>query len=1788
MNELDQLLLAFDIDLTPMKAGAKAAESIIADLEKKWAGIAAQISSSAAGSEVSQQNVKTAVAQVAVEAQKVVEAVKQQTSAATGTTEEYTRQIAQSKALQASKDAETAKINLQTAALRQQLLVTRQQRLESAESKGGGEQRSVVGSVLSGATRGALGTGIFGSVAGGVVAGEGIATVIEGASRAVETFIEHLRAISVEQGSIVQLQQVFNNLAGTLKLQPGFLDRMRASSEGLISDFDLMKISVVSLSSGYGITGPKLQQLTHDVVVLAESIGKKAPEAVQSFVSAMSSGRLQSLGRDLGVNLTDALKNISPTLGPAARRVEEFSKIIALLHTRALAFGDLPNTLEKVFSQFDVFKKNLDFAFASGFNQSDGLKAISAAFEALTGKVSEYSQDASQFGMAVGNAFGDVVGVVMNLVHIIGEIPAGVLTKLFDVGLLAAAGAVLKYLVSGAISLFGATGRLIGARELEAVSTKAATNALREHTAATLADAAAADKAAGAGAAGAGKKAVGIGTQAAETIGAPAVGESVGETVAASGPPGWLVGGAIVLELAALGAGLALYKRQLDEATGGTVTWGDISAASFLRVRNGWSTVVDSVETRAQEFIGAFKRLVSGIEGVWTRLGTNVQGIVKRMVDTVASYLTGGLVTSLDGMSGKFTSTFTSIDSFVTNKIGGWGKLLLNLAGPLGMLVSAALPTAGEAQAMHTARVAAAGVAQSYQETSENIRLLNQYQQSLKDGDPEKAKIQKLLITPDSKAGYLQQQLAQANSQLSETNNAEGEGKDPGTIQREAAGAGQSLAAANKAMLPYLPHAQEFNQKSLVGMLNQQAAAAKEGTPQSAEQAARAEAAADTTIAQDTLKRKKDLLESEKTLDAAYYAANEITFTQHQNNLGKIAKETQENADTEARQANAAKLYEIDHSGYSKIGPERTSEIKQANDELNTALFHNKQQYLDATNKLQIESDAQAREEQTKANSAELQRAEAHMQAMQDLLSKKLSDGQITPDDYESQNEALIQQRTAKQVATPQANLALDANSPVAVQAAIDSVTSAVEKGQDDISKSVEGNSARQISFIEKVYSTQQKAIESQLAFNKEFGTRFNTGYDTAGLQQSMVDSLNKQLDDYYAEFQKLNNDPTKQFGDDWQKVVAGTEEAYTKLQQYNDMLAQSVAISGPLGNIFSTLGDGVAKAFAPFSSSIKGAKVINAGQELATGGQMLGNLAETNQKIRNIGKGAKTLPPQIQEMVDLGLKEGTAIKSASDPFVDATGSATTKLTSFSDVISQLTEKLNNLLTGTKPSISTSTESTGIPYVDGKSGLSSEVNLGGSGMSPYGGGLGESGALSTPSTLDMQKQLQSLQSYRPEIGVQQTSSSSTVAPDNSAVDAMTKFSSGLQLAVSGIVGFVSALTSAKSAVGGAIGGGTSGGALGSEAKAATSGPDALISGISSSVSSAMPIIGAALGAVMGAFMGEKNAMVQSELTQLKNTYTQMQQAYSSGNSTLQQTISSLEILISEAQADMASSKKGGQQFQDLITQYNQQLQQYLDQAQQLMIQLNEAVGQLVLPNEGADYSSYISSLQQVITQYEQFMGAASTAAQQLQAQQFLQESLANQTQQWTEQLAGDETTAVQDALQLNQLQLQYNQLLQQTAQNERNIMEQGVLTRQQTFAQSKAQQLAQTQYQANLQLDQMNQQLQLQQAKVTAEQTVFNLATTRVGLEAQLLQLQEAASDRSMAGVQALANLVAAMGQGVNSNNSAVSTQNNFIQMLLAMLAANPNAGGDTIAGLLSVYQQYASSGLGANSGSSI
>jgi hypothetical protein len=364
----------------------------------------------------------------------------------------------------------------------------------------------------------------------------------------------------------------------------------------------------------------------------------------------------------------------------------------------------------------------------------------------------------------------------------------------------------------------------------------------------------------------------------------------------------------------------------------------------------------------------------------------------------------------------------------------------------------------------------------------------------------------------------------------------------------------------------------------------------------------------------------------------------------------------------------------------------------------------------------------------------------------------------------------------------------------------------------------------------------------------------------------------------------------------------------------------------------------------------------------------------------------------------------------------------------------------------------------------------------------------------------------------------------------------------IKSAVSGIMGVVSAMTSAKTGGQGALQGGLATMQVGSQI-GGMFGPEGAVVGA---------IAGGAGGAIMGGIFGAKEKQLQQDIHKIQDSMQSIVDSMNAGTISMSQAIAdmrkerqaAIQMLSQDPKAGKGGGKGGKKGFspsqgQAVIDQIDQQIGQLVNEQKTLLEQLDEQIAVLSQPTA---FQQYASSLDTIIQKYQQFASAAQGSTQAVaNAQLYLNESLQQYVQTLSVQLNQAQQQAIQDSLQLLDLEYQRQQIINQEAQQEYDVLTQGVLVRQRTTAMTKGQEIGQLRYQRDMQLQQIDEQIALQQYKVQTEQQIFDLATTRIGLETQLLSLQEAQAglqgQQTAALLQVVQQLQAGMASGSLMNS---------------------------------------------------
>lgn len=422
----------------------------------------------------------------------------------------------------------------------------------------------------------------------------------------------------------------------------------------------------------------------------------------------------------------------------------------------------------------------------------------------------------------------------------------------------------------------------------------------------------------------------------------------------------------------------------------------------------------------------------------------------------------------------------------------------------------------------------------------------------------------------------------------------------------------------------------------------------------------------------------------------------------------------------------------------------------------------------------------------------------------------------------------------------------------------------------------------------------------------------------------------------------------------------------------------------------------------------------------------------------------------------------------------------------------------------------------------------------------------------------------------------------TNRPKRSIVETVGDWVGKFDAAVTAVTNFTSAITGARSAISGGIGGGLAGAGLGN---VLGSGLGAVFKGIGSAGGPVGQLLGAGVGAVVGAITGHKQASARREMEKLQQSFKVIMQDFAKNQNEVQQTILGLQQLVVQARQQMAASKKGGDEFQKLIDQYSEQIIQLQTKQDAILVTLRT---QLALATAPAVFDSVLNTMQQIQEKFLQFWGAAKVPQDFVDALGYFNKSIEKYQVSIQNDLLADTTAAVEDALKLDDLLFQRQQMVLQYEQQLQAILSQGALVRSPTRAQLGGRQLQELTTNFNRQKLQLDAEVATTQFKVDAEHKIFSVAYTRIQLENQLVGLQNQQTLLDMQRIVALKQTLQALATG----------NYNLIPGLTDIFAAlpkvnNPNDPNRPASSPLEVaaaeqYSEYASFGYGDYRGANL
>lgn len=306
----------------------------------------------------------------------------------------------------------------------------------------------------------------------------------------------------------------------------------------------------------------------------------------------------------------------------------------------------------------------------------------------------------------------------------------------------------------------------------------------------------------------------------------------------------------------------------------------------------------------------------------------------------------------------------------------------------------------------------------------------------------------------------------------------------------------------------------------------------------------------------------------------------------------------------------------------------------------------------------------------------------------------------------------------------------------------------------------------------------------------------------------------------------------------------------------------------------------------------------------------------------------------------------------------------------------------------------------------------------------------------------------------------------------------------------------------------------------------------------------------AIGSLTSLFSGLFTQAAQDIGKEVAKAVDQIMEKYSTGQLTLNDTINQVQQQINSL-ISQESGHKGGQ---DVLDKELPGLQQELDslkyQQQQTQWNFQDATVESSSTNQVTQQwlTDWININKQV-QQYQQAVGSSGNA----QITQYLNQELAQQQLNLENQYNQGQTTAINDALQLNQLLQQRNNYEDQYRQQQFQILSADSLQRRGNPAEQSARQLTQAKAQYDQQTQQLDFQIAQTQQKVNLETQIFGLAQDTATLQEQSLEAQNFQLQQQMAQYLAIVQLLqatagmTASGASWNVPGLTTSSGGNFI-----------------------------------------
>jgi hypothetical protein len=296
---------------------------------------------------------------------------------------------------------------------------------------------------------------------------------------------------------------------------------------------------------------------------------------------------------------------------------------------------------------------------------------------------------------------------------------------------------------------------------------------------------------------------------------------------------------------------------------------------------------------------------------------------------------------------------------------------------------------------------------------------------------------------------------------------------------------------------------------------------------------------------------------------------------------------------------------------------------------------------------------------------------------------------------------------------------------------------------------------------------------------------------------------------------------------------------------------------------------------------------------------------------------------------------------------------------------------------------------------------------------------------------------------------------------------------------------------------------------------------------SESLGSMVPVIGPMIGQMFSAISGLFQAGIQTMVNNINQQVQNINLAAQTKQIGIQQQIAELKAEEQSAIQALGGKKKASSQLTSILNSLNSQIAQLQYQAQQTVQQFNDMVAAANTGNAAGNSvaSQWLNTWQQINAQVESYIQAGGSLAT---SAAYMNQQLQQQQQALTGQLNQGNVQAIQDALQLNQLEQQKVDMMKQEAATEFGMLNSDSVERRTASAVATGVALTTQRNAYAQQLLDLNNQITAEQEKVAAESKVFDLNQSIAALQNNQNALNIAALNQQLQSYQEMQAIIKA------------------------------------------------------------